>query len=244
MRKHHKKNRNRVNAGHLNGSKGTGCHTGEGKRRSAMNALKHGLDALSLLLSTEDPEKWERHLRHWDEYLQPINAIEAHLVREIAVHTWHQARIWGIETGSLNHLLEEQAKTPPHAYSTVGGHTATAFAYRAQSETGLTQTINRHLARLSREYTRALNTLFALRANVPPGCSNAPVAPFENENSETKVTPPHPIDLEPDTADSLSPSSSPATAPPPVPPVPPVELTTDNRQLTTNSLNCTKDHPQ
>ena len=74
-------------------SKKRGPRTPEGKARSAMNALRHGLRARCFaLLPEEDPAEWAEHLADLRAGLGPVDAAEEKLVTALAVAMWKEIR--------------------------------------------------------------------------------------------------------------------------------------------------------
>src|SRR5579883_1190634 len=73
---------NRSEINRQNAQKSTGPKTQEGKDRSRRNALKHGLRAEVVALPNEDPEALRERSREWNDYYQPRNPAERHLVDE------------------------------------------------------------------------------------------------------------------------------------------------------------------
>ena len=70
-----------------------GPRTPEGKARSSMNAVKHGLRARSFaLLPEEDPAEWAGHLADLSRDLGPVDPTEEKLVTALAVATWKEIR--------------------------------------------------------------------------------------------------------------------------------------------------------
>ena len=70
-----------------------GPKTPEGKARSAMNALKHGLRARDfVLLPEEDPAEWRQHVLDLEDGYGPVDATEKKLVDAIAVAMWKEIR--------------------------------------------------------------------------------------------------------------------------------------------------------
>lgn len=79
-----------------------GPATPEGKARSAMNALKHGLRARGfVLLPEEDPAEWAEHLADLRRCLAPEDAAEEKLVAALAVAMWNEIRADRTEAGVL-----------------------------------------------------------------------------------------------------------------------------------------------
>ena len=84
-----------------------GPNTPEGKARSAMNALKHGLRARTFgILPEEDKAEWGQHLQDLRQGYQPDDAAEEKLVTAIAVAMWNEIR-------ADRTLVETMAEIPP-----------------------------------------------------------------------------------------------------------------------------------
>ncbi|HUC30047.1 MAG TPA: hypothetical protein VMR80_10705 [Candidatus Acidoferrum sp.] len=87
-----------------NGSKSHGPATEEGKKRSRMNALKHGLRSETLLLETSSDEENAafRALRTRLEEQFPPRTLEEQLLLESMVHAlWQKKRCLQFETNEL-----------------------------------------------------------------------------------------------------------------------------------------------
>jgi hypothetical protein len=74
-------------------NRATGPRTAAGKRRSSLNALRHGLTAASAVLPSEDPAAFEDHRRRFFDKYQPATPTESQLVQEIADTSWRLNRI-------------------------------------------------------------------------------------------------------------------------------------------------------
>ena len=90
-----------INANRNNAKKSTGPRTDEGKQRISQNALKHGLLARDAVLPGEDPAVFDRHFRDFEDTIEPQNALEFALVRQIADAEWRLRRLARIETAFL-----------------------------------------------------------------------------------------------------------------------------------------------
>ncbi len=77
----------------LNGAKSHGPVTPEGKARSAMNALRHGLTASTLLLPSEDHEHYETLRDQYYARFDPADEFEADLVDQLLAHRWGMLRV-------------------------------------------------------------------------------------------------------------------------------------------------------
>ena len=96
-----------------NAQKSTGPKTEEGKRKSRMNALKHGLTAKTVLMPEEDPAEFEQHMVGWFDALKPQDKLEVSLVERGAYAYWQldranrseSARLWS----KADHHTDDQA---------------------------------------------------------------------------------------------------------------------------------------
>ena len=70
-----------------------GATSEAGRRRSAMNALKHGATAKTLILKIESEEGWLILLDRWKDRYQPLeNSLEAEFVLRTAQSDWARMR--------------------------------------------------------------------------------------------------------------------------------------------------------
>src|SRR5438132_8909004 len=88
-----------------NAHKSIGAKTVQGKERSKMNALKHGLSTEELLITVgelaEDPEKFRQLLAGLRAHGKPIGTLEDTLVQKIAGYLWKERRAQRFETGAI-----------------------------------------------------------------------------------------------------------------------------------------------
>src|ERR1044072_6825725 len=87
----------RIEASRANGARSKGPVTPEGKKRSAVNAMRHGLLADVLVLDGEARENFELLLDQHVDRLQPADGVEYALVEEMASAYWRLHRNWAIE---------------------------------------------------------------------------------------------------------------------------------------------------
>ena len=77
-----------------------GPNTPEGKARSRMNALKHGLRAREFgRPPEEDQVEWGQHVRDLEEGYGPKDATEKKLVASIAAAMWRRSAATGWSEG-------------------------------------------------------------------------------------------------------------------------------------------------
>src|SRR5271169_4476851 len=87
---------NRANAQHSTGPK-----TPEGKQRSSLNALRHGLTGQIVVMPSEDLHAYQLHLESFTTEYHPVGATEANLVQALADASWRLNRVAALETNLL-----------------------------------------------------------------------------------------------------------------------------------------------
>jgi len=91
-----------------NAKKLGGPKTPEGKSRSAMNALRHGLSSNNLLLPGEDAHEYEGHLDGYFATFAPATLPEAQVVAQVGDLTWKLERLTKLENNRVRVRLEEK----------------------------------------------------------------------------------------------------------------------------------------
>src|SRR3954452_4097773 len=91
-----------IAANRRNAEKSTGPKTEEGKNRTRLNSLKHGLGAIHVPLPHEDPNEYTHALTGLMETWQPANAQEQMLVHNIASAYLRMQRTSRFEASILN----------------------------------------------------------------------------------------------------------------------------------------------
>ncbi len=84
-----------------NAARSTGPRSPEGRSRSKMNAVKHGMTARTPVLPGEDPDAFRARLDSWAEALVPADAVEQFLVEQAATASWKIERADRIESTRL-----------------------------------------------------------------------------------------------------------------------------------------------
>jgi hypothetical protein len=133
---------NQANAQHS-----TGPRTESGKRRSSLNALRHGLTAGTAVLPSEDAAAYRQHCRQFQDEYQPATPTESQLVQELADTSWRLKRI---------PLLEAELLSPAPA----GPQSPVP---NPQSLLPALATLGLHGARLSRQFQKALDHLRSIQ---------------------------------------------------------------------------------
>ncbi len=136
---------NRANSRHSTGPK-----TAEGKQRSSLNALRHGLTGQIVVMPAEDLQAYQRHLQSFTDELRPVGVIEANLVQSLADCTWRLNRVAALETNLLSLAVTGGADPIQDAL---------AIAAALQSQTKALSNLSLHTQRLSRQFERTVNQL-------------------------------------------------------------------------------------
>ena len=138
-----------IAANRLNAQKSTGPRTPEGKAVSSFNALKHGMDAASIVIPGEDPAEYERIAAAYREQFHPASALEEFHVATLIRCDWQKRRLHRTEAKIYRALLAEGA-TPEDLDIAVLRDSPTAR---------LLHKVIAQIASLERAYFRALNDL-------------------------------------------------------------------------------------
>lgn len=100
----------RTAANRRNALKSTGPRTPEGKRRTSMNALKHGLRAASMAVPVlEDPKDWETHRAQTVRDLTPVGYLETVFAERAAALLWRLARVVRYEAEVVSIAMSREA---------------------------------------------------------------------------------------------------------------------------------------
>ena len=100
----------RAEAARLNALKSTGPRTPEGKARSSMNAVKHGLTAQAAVLPGEDPAELESLARLFTAQLKPMGPLQRLLVERIISLTWKLRRVSRAEVAAALEMDEDKLR--------------------------------------------------------------------------------------------------------------------------------------
>jgi hypothetical protein len=71
-------------ANRANAQLSTGPKTAEGKATASLNAVKTALTGRTVLLPTDDAAEYERHIRAYQDELNPVGQRESDLVKDCA----------------------------------------------------------------------------------------------------------------------------------------------------------------
>ena len=89
----------KITANRRNARKSTGPRTNEGKGRSRMNAIRHGLTADETLIAGEDFSEYAGFFREMLDHFEPDGPLESSLVERITIALWRLKRVTKLEAG-------------------------------------------------------------------------------------------------------------------------------------------------
>jgi hypothetical protein len=217
-------------ANRLNAMKSQGPVSLEGKSRSAMNSLRHGLTARVVVLPGEDMAAYHAFSQEIVESLDAQTPVERQFAQTIADNQWRINRIRSIEDGMLGLGRYEDAAPLEISDPAVRGVMTQARAFRDHSKAFVNLSIyEQRLHRTIKEAFRQLKELQTERreregkenAAPRPETTNAPQtnnfpAPrtatgfvYASTEISTELTPPDPLEPTPITANSAFPDPTP-----------------------------------
>ena len=157
----HSKNRTMINRSNAKNS--TGPKTAEGKAKSSMNALRHGLTSQVVVMPTEDLIAYLDHADSFHAEYSPVGPTETHLVQTLADCTWRLNRARALENNLLTIGLQRRAdRQNENNYHEI--NTALATAEGIEARTRQLAMLSLHDSRLTRQFDKTLTLLKSLQA--------------------------------------------------------------------------------
>jgi hypothetical protein len=126
-----------------------------GKKRSSLNALRHGLTGQIVVMPAEDLAAYQSHVKSFTDEYQPQGATEAHLVQALADTSWRLNRVAAQETNLLSLGLSHP--TTIDAPQQIEDAMSIAAALESQSKA--LSNLSMHSQRLSRQFERTVTQL-------------------------------------------------------------------------------------
>jgi hypothetical protein len=96
-----------VTANRANAQKSTGPRSLAGKSASRFNALKHGMDAASIVIPGEDPDDYAALAAHYHHDFRPQSSSESFHVDTMLRADWQKRRLLRVEADLHRTLLAE-----------------------------------------------------------------------------------------------------------------------------------------
>ena len=144
----------------INGAKSRGPKTPQGRARSSMNALRHGLTAKTLILHHEDRNLFAEIWKDYFDLLKPANKMEIDLVSDIVAARWRLRRMERYETV----MLDEEMDTHAPEFEKFDEDRRAALAFSALANTKGYDTVLRSDIHLTRTYHKALDNFRRFKA--------------------------------------------------------------------------------
>ncbi len=142
-----------IAANRANAQKSTGPRSVEGKSASRFNALKHGMDAASIIIPGEDPEVYDSLVAQYLIEYGPQSASESFHVDTMIRADWQKRRLEAVEADLFRIIMTE---SPDNSVATV---------LLAESPAAkLLLRIQRQIAAFERTWHRANNEFRRARA--------------------------------------------------------------------------------
>ncbi len=147
-----------IEANRKNSKKSTGPKTEEGKAKSSMNALKHGLTSQKVWLNEEEKKDFHEFRLGLVDEMEPWGSLETQFVCRIAAQMWRLARVPGIEAELLEKMSYDMAE---------GEYTSLGEAFHRDIATydGSLGRLARYEAILDRSLHRLLNQYRKIQAD-------------------------------------------------------------------------------
>src|SRR5579864_3497047 len=173
----------------INGAKSHGPATPEGKQRSSMNAVKHGILAKHICLNIEKPEVFEQIVADFSTRLQPADDVELRLVEQAAMAQLRYERVAASsETAMFDLKMDHQAPEVAKQYERVDPPTRFAIAFTALGAEGNSiQLMLRYQQTMLRQRDSAIKQLHELRTKFP--IPNEPDPPVTHDQPSTSAVP-------------------------------------------------------
>ena len=147
-------------AARANGAKSNGPATEQGKAKSALNAIRHGLLADILVLRTESEPMFLALLNGYVDDYHPEGQTENDLVEEIAAAKWQQQRCWALAKALVDITMDRMEQEIASEFREIDNATRTALAFAKEADqSAALALLNRYAARHGREWHRAVDKL-------------------------------------------------------------------------------------
>ena len=147
----------RLRANRQNAQKSTGAKTGEGKKRSSLNATRHGLLAQTLHLPEEDMAAYHEFTGAFVKDMSPVGVVETQLAHACADLQFRLNRIAAAEHNlfSIGHTEHGDLWETGNSES----HTALAFAETLRNSPDPLKLLSLYEQRLSRRFLQTFKQL-------------------------------------------------------------------------------------
>jgi hypothetical protein len=149
--------RNRANASHSTGPK-----TEAGKKRSSLNAMRHGLTGHTIVLPTEDLAAYNLFTKQLFDEFKPVGLLEKQFAQLIADTSWRLNRVPALEHNLSALGFDEHKNSIKTEHPEA--HAALVITEALRERTRYINAISTHGERLSRQLDRTLLRLKNLQS--------------------------------------------------------------------------------
>jgi len=240
------KSSKRADANRQNAQKSTGPRTPEGKTRSSLNAVKHGLTAQTALLPGESYEELDALARSLHAQLKPVGALQGILAERVVSLTWklrrcasaeaevgRQLREDAIEAGRVSGILRTFAPPVPNGTEMLaeefvrpnsGRCLQRLTEYELKLETALRRTIQ-ELRQLQKDERFAVEAegIEAAAPAAPPAAENEANSAPPSARPAAPEAPPAGEEIPPEQNEPIPPVARRPDVTEPQPPAPPLD---------------------
>lgn len=144
----------------LNGAKSKGPKTPEGRRRSSLNALKHGLCSSSAVLSNESQARFNAHRDGYIARFSPADTVELDLVDQLVASSWRLRRALAVESAAYE---REMVRRAPECVDFTEDIRLFTAIQSLTDNSRFSAHLSRYEARVHRMYYRALDAIQGLK---------------------------------------------------------------------------------
>ena len=152
-----------ITANRANAQKSTGPRSVEGKSASRFNALKHGIDAASIVIPGEDPADYDALAAQYLHEYRPQSASESFHVDTMLRADWMKRRLETVEADLYRTVLAESP-----------GNSLAAVLLAESPAAKLLVRIQRQIAAFERTWHRANTELRRARAQAETAPEGSP----------------------------------------------------------------------
>jgi len=151
-------------ANRANAKKCTGPKTREGKFKSSLNALKHGLYSHTFIIKTEDVGIFENFSKSYIDEFQPTTPSGLELLKQLISAAWRRTRIAELIQLRIDHAIDIVMATPtPRPAQNTNAHvTLRAFEHLEYQKPSFARQ-EAHEIRLASLFQRILGRLQSIR---------------------------------------------------------------------------------
>jgi hypothetical protein len=151
-----------ITANRANAQQSTGPRSVEGKSVSRFNALKHGMDAASIVIPGEDPADYDALADYYLQEFRPQSASESFHVATMLRADWHKRRLQSVEADLFHTVLAESP-----------GNSLAAVLLAESPAAKLLVRVQRQIAAFERTWHRANTELRRAHAQAEPAAEGS-----------------------------------------------------------------------